>query len=96
MGEAAVTLASRYHFTVQSVLAGAIPVALARSAKMADLLDELGVAPAGTLDEVVAGAVVEGFTRAWARRDAERARLQEARRRLAARAARNLGLWPAD
>jgi polysaccharide pyruvyl transferase WcaK-like protein len=94
-GEAAVTLASRYHFTIQSVLSGAIPVALVRSAKMADLLDDLGMAPVGSLDEVDPDAIVEGITRAWAHRDAELSRLEQARRRLAARAERNLDLWPA-
>jgi polysaccharide pyruvyl transferase WcaK-like protein len=96
LAEAAVTLSSRYHFTVESVLAGAIPVTLARSAKMTDLLDDLGGAAVGTLDELDSGAVAEGITRAWARRDAERTRLAAARRRLAERAAHNLDLWRAD
>ena len=62
---AAVTLSCRYHFTVQSVLAGTVPVTLARSAKMTDLLDELGGAPVGTLERVDAGAVAEEIGRAW-------------------------------
>lgn len=96
LGEAAVTLSSRYHFTVQSVLAGTIPVTLARSAKMTDLLDDLGGASAGTLEGVDAGAVADGITRAWEGRDSERERLRSARRRLADRAAHNLDLWQAD
>ncbi|HET9317619.1 MAG TPA: polysaccharide pyruvyl transferase family protein [Vicinamibacteria bacterium] len=96
LAQAAVTLSSRYHFTVQSVLAGAVPVTLARSAKMTDLLDELGGAPVGTLDRVDADAVADSIGRAWAGRDGERARLQSTQRRLAQRAARNLDLWQAD
>jgi len=96
VAQAAVTLSSRYHFTVQSVLAGTVPVTLARSAKMTDLLDELGGAPVGTLDRVDADAVAESIGRAWAGRDDERARLASARGRLARRAARNLDLWQAD
>jgi polysaccharide pyruvyl transferase WcaK-like protein len=96
LAPAAVTLSSRYHFTVQSVLAGTVPVTLARSAKMTDLLDELGGAPVGTLDRVDADAVAESIGRAWAGRDDERARLWSVRRRLAQRAARNLDLWQAD
>ena len=69
---------------------------LARSAKMTDLLDELGGAPVGTLERVDAGAVAEEIGRAWTGRDGERARLQAVRRRLAGRAARNLDLWQAD
>jgi polysaccharide pyruvyl transferase WcaK-like protein len=93
LGEAAVTLSCRYHFTVQSVLAGTLPVTLARSAKMTDLLDDLDGTAAGTLEEVDADALVERITRAWGARDAERERLQAARRRLAERARHNLDLW---
>ena len=96
LAEAAVTLSSRYHFTVQSVLAGTIPTTLARSAKMTDLLDDLGGAAVATLERVDADAVADAVLRAWAGRDAERTRLQSARRRLSARAARNLDLWRAD
>ncbi len=93
LGAAAVTLSSRYHFTVQSVLAGTVPVTLARSAKMTDLLDDLGGAAVGTLDAVDADAVADAVAHALRGRDAELARLAAARARLAERAGRNLDLW---
>lgn len=96
LGDAAVTLSSRYHFTVQSVLAGTVPCTLARSAKMTDLLDELGEAPVGTLERVDPDAVAERITRAYDGGAAERSRLQAAAARLAKRAAHNLDLWQAD
>ena len=90
---ASVTLSSRYHFTVQSVLAGVVPVTLARSAKMTGLLDELGLDPAGTLDHVEEAAVARALGRALDTGAALRPRLRSLRDRLAARAARNLDLW---
>ena len=67
LAEAAVTLSSRYHFTVQSVLAGTIPTTLARSAKMTDLLDDLGGAAVATLERVDADAVADAVLRARGR-----------------------------
>jgi polysaccharide pyruvyl transferase WcaK-like protein len=96
LAEAAATLSCRYHFTVQSVLAGSVPLTLARSAKMTDLLDDLGGAAAGTLDSVDADALADDLMRVLADGAAERAGLQAARGRLAARAARNLDLWRSD
>jgi polysaccharide pyruvyl transferase WcaK-like protein len=90
---ASVTLCSRYHFTVQSVLAGVVPVTLARSAKMDGLLEELGLAPVATLDQVDEAAVAEALDRTLRASGAERARLAGVRERLAARAARNLDHW---
>ncbi len=91
--ESAVTLSSRYHFTVQSVLAGTVPVTLARSAKMTDLLDDLGGAAAGTLEQVDADAVADSIGGALGGRDSELKRLGQARARLAERTGRNLELW---
>jgi len=91
---AAATLSSRYHFTVQSVLAGVVPVTVARSAKMTGLLEELALPPAATFDDVDATAVADALLRA-ADDGAERDRLAAVHERLAARAARNLDLWPA-
>jgi polysaccharide pyruvyl transferase WcaK-like protein len=90
---ASVTLSSRYHFTVQSVLAGVVPVTLARSAKMTGLLDELGLAPVATLDRIDEVGVAGALERALDAGDGERLRLAGVRDRLAARAARNLDLW---
>ncbi|MET0555774.1 MAG: hypothetical protein ABW221_22230 [Vicinamibacteria bacterium] len=90
---ASATLSSRYHFTVQSVLAGVVPVTLARSAKMDGLLDELGLAPVSTLDRVDEAEVAGALDRALQADEPERARLAGVRERLAARAAHNLDLW---
>jgi polysaccharide pyruvyl transferase WcaK-like protein len=95
MAHASAALSSRYHFTVQSVLAGVVPVTLARSAKMTGLLEELGLAPVSTLDDVDEGAVAAALLRVLDAGDGERLRLASVRERLAARAARNLQLWPA-
>lgn len=91
---ASATLASRYHFAVQSVLAGAVPVTLARSAKMTGLLEELGLASVATLDAVDEAAVADALLRALDADD-ERARLASVRARLRERASANLDLWRA-
>jgi polysaccharide pyruvyl transferase WcaK-like protein len=95
IGHAAVTLSCRYHFTVESVLAGTVPVTLERSAKMADLRLDLEAAPAGTLEAIDAGLLAAAVARAYDARDAERSRLAQVRRRLSERASRNLDLWQA-
>jgi polysaccharide pyruvyl transferase WcaK-like protein len=92
---ASATLSSRYHLTVQSVLAGVVPLTLARSAKMTGLLDELGLAPVATFDEVDEDAVARALLAVLDAGEGERRRLAAVRERLAARAARNLDLWPA-
>jgi polysaccharide pyruvyl transferase WcaK-like protein len=92
VAQAAATVSSRYHFTVQSILAGRVPVTLARSEKMTDLLDDLDLTSAGTCDALDADALVAAVARAVG---ADRAPLATAARRLAARAAHNLDLWPA-
>ena len=66
---------------------------LARSEKMTGLLDELGLAPAGTLDDVDEAAVARALVRAIDAGAGERHRLASVRDRLAARAAENLRLW---
>lgn len=95
VAHASVALSSRYHFTVQSVLADVVPVTLARSPKMTGLLAELGAAPVSTLDDVDEEAVARELGRVLDAGEGERARLSALRERLAARAARNLELWPA-
>lgn len=91
---ASATLSSRYHLTVQSVLAGVVPLTLARSPKMTGLLEELDLAPVATFDDVDEAAVVRALAAVLEGGDAERLRLAAVRERLAARAARNLDLWP--
>ena len=90
LAHATVTLAGRYHFVIESVLAGAPPVAIARSEKVHGLLDELGLEPAGTMEAVDAGRIVERVAAAARDRGEGALPLGAARDRLAARAAQNL------
>jgi polysaccharide pyruvyl transferase WcaK-like protein len=96
VSHASATLSSRYHFTVQSVLAGVVPLTLARSPKMTGLLDELGLAPVATLDAVDEDAVARALGAVLDDGGSLRLRLAAVRERLAARAARNLDLWPVE
>jgi len=93
LAHATVTLGGRYHFVVASVLAGALPVCLARSAKMDGLLAELGLSSAGRLDEASVAGVVEAVGTAVRGGSAERRRLEGVRLQLEARARGNLALW---
>jgi polysaccharide pyruvyl transferase WcaK-like protein len=94
VSHASATLSSRYHFTVQSVLAGVTPVTLARSAKMTGLLDELGASAVASLEHVDDGAVARALEAALDSGHDGRGRLAAVRDRLAARATHNLDLWP--
>ena len=89
---AAATLAGRYHFVVESVLAGAPPVGIVRSEKVRGLFDELGLPPAGTMETASAPSIVGAVRRAGSDRPGLTSRLAEARGRLASRAATNLRL----
>jgi len=92
LSHAAVTLGGRYHFIVESVLAGVVPVGIARSEKVRGLFEELGLEPAGTMDALDAGRVVDQVLAAVRDREALADRLAGARERLAERAAGNLRL----
>ena len=92
LAHATATLAGRYHFVVQSVLAGAPPVGIVRSEKVRDLFDDLAIEPAGTMESVEPEAIVAHVRTAMGDRDATTRRLQAAKERLAARAALNLCL----
>jgi len=92
LAHATVTLAGRYHFVVESVLAGAPPVGVARSEKVSGLFEELGREPAGDMHALEPGRVVAHTLAAVRDRDAVTAALAGARGRLAARAALNLRL----
>jgi len=92
LSHAAVTVGGRYHFIVESVLAGVPPVGVVRSEKVQGLFEELGLEPAGTMQALEPGRVVDGALAAVKDRDTAATRLVAARERLAARAARNLRL----
>jgi polysaccharide pyruvyl transferase WcaK-like protein len=85
-----VTLCGRYHFGIASVLCGCPPAILVRSAKMQQLVDELGIASCGNLDSLSAEGiygVVEAFLESA---EDVGAGLGRARERLRARASLNL------
>jgi len=92
LAHATVTLAGRYHFVVESVLAGVPPVGVARSEKVQGLFAELGLEAAGTMETVEPGALVAHALAAVSDRAERIRRLGQARDRLASRAARNLCL----
>jgi polysaccharide pyruvyl transferase WcaK-like protein len=96
LAHATVTLAGRYHFVVESVLAAAPPVVVARSQKVEGLLEELGLQPAGTMAALRPETIVEQAVSAIRDRAAMAPRLEEARQRLAGRAATNLALVERD
>ena len=69
LAHAAVTLAGRYHFVVESVLAGVPCVGIARSEKVQGIFAELGEEPAGTMESVQPDRVVERVVRMTEHRD---------------------------
>jgi len=87
---ATATVSERYHFTVESVLAGTVPVNIARGQKMAGLIEELGLAAAGSIEQVSADELVEAVRKAVEQRERLLKQLDLARRHLAARATNNL------
>jgi len=89
---ATVTLSERYHFTVQSVLARTVPVNVVRGQKMAGLVEDLGLDPAGAVDQIDPARVVAAVSRAASDRPAILAHLEPRRRALEVRAAHNLAL----
>jgi polysaccharide pyruvyl transferase WcaK-like protein len=94
LAHADVALCGRYHFGVAAVLAGCLPALLVRSAKMQQLVDELGVRSCGGLDSLTALDVSRAVADLLASADQIRTALRAARDRLAARAATNLDQAP--
>jgi polysaccharide pyruvyl transferase WcaK-like protein/2-polyprenyl-3-methyl-5-hydroxy-6-metoxy-1,4-benzoquinol methylase len=45
-----VSLSQRYHFTIESVMAGTVPVSFARGQKLSGLIEEIGMNPVGNMD----------------------------------------------
>ena len=103
---ATVTVGQRYHFVVESVLAGTVPVAIPRGQKMVDLAAEIGIPTAGSVVSVDRDELVEKIAEAVNGRQSLLDRLQRERQSLAARAALNLAFlkelppydacWPVD
>jgi polysaccharide pyruvyl transferase WcaK-like protein len=89
LAHADVTLAARYHFGIASVLAGSLPAIVVRSAKMQQLVDELGLPSCGALDTLSGEALAERVLSLLRAEAPLRAALAESRARLAERAAGN-------
>jgi polysaccharide pyruvyl transferase WcaK-like protein len=89
---ATVTVAQRYHFAIQSVLAGGIPVSIVRGQKMEGLVRELGLPTAGTIESVDSDLFVNAVACAVRDRATLIPRLQTERHRMNERAKRNLDM----
>jgi polysaccharide pyruvyl transferase WcaK-like protein len=89
LGCAAVTVGQRYHFLVQSVLGGTVPVAIGRGGKIGELAGELELLMAGTVTELDPEHAAAVCLRAYEEREERRARLAARREMLRERAANN-------
>jgi polysaccharide pyruvyl transferase WcaK-like protein len=90
LGYATATVGQRYHFIVETVMAGAVPVAISRGRKIEGLAADLGLDVAGTVETVDADRLGAAILDAVEHRDAWLRYLDQARRRLRDRAATNL------
>jgi len=84
-----VSLSQRYHFTVQSVLAGTVPVSFARGEKLAVLIEELGMAAVADMDAADPDTICRHISDALERGDYWRNHLLQMKRHLRLRAANN-------
>jgi len=94
LSHATVTLSQRYHFTVESVLAGTVPVSIARGDKLSGLLAELGLPAAGTMDEQDGARLARQTLDTLDSRHATLAMLENRRAALRERAHLNLAFVP--
>lgn len=93
LGHTTATLGQRYHFCVESVLAGTAPVNLGRSPKIAGLCAELGLTPCGTLQAVDQDELASALGMAIRDRDERILELQRRSALLAQRARHNLDFF---
>lgn len=91
-GRAELTLGQRYHFALQSVLAGTLPVTIPRGDKQRDLAVDAGIRLAGSIEDVDAGLLLAALEEELNGRVARLAALAERRRQMEWRAAGNLDL----
>ena len=89
---ATVTVGQRYHFAVETILAGSVPVCIVRGRKMTGLVEELGLPVAGRIESVDTDVLIDCVKQVLANREAWRARLQCERQRMRERASHNLDL----
>ncbi|MEI8131418.1 MAG: polysaccharide pyruvyl transferase family protein [Leptolinea sp.] len=84
-----VSLSQRYHFTIQSVIAGTVPVSFARGQKLAVLIEELGMNSVGDMEKVNPDTICREVTDALERRDYWRSHLLQMKKHLRLRAMNN-------
>jgi polysaccharide pyruvyl transferase WcaK-like protein len=94
IGRAQLTISFRYHFTVQSILARAIPITVVRSQKMAGLVEELGIPLSCPIEDLTAGQLVNLVRDGLTRREFYTTQLMKRRAVLTARAEANLQFLP--
>jgi polysaccharide pyruvyl transferase WcaK-like protein len=90
LGHATVTVGQRYHFIVETVMAGSVPVAISRGPKIDGLAAELGLEVSGAVEATDPDRLHAAILDAVEQRDGWLRRLDQARRQLRARAATNL------
>jgi polysaccharide pyruvyl transferase WcaK-like protein len=87
---ATVALGERYHFLVESVVAGCVPVGALRGEKMRTLASDLAIPLAGTVEGLDKEGVTRGIQQALENRTEILCRLRNTRDQLARRAMNNL------
>jgi polysaccharide pyruvyl transferase WcaK-like protein len=87
---ATVTVGQRYHFIVETVLAGSVPVAIVRGQKMLGLSAELPTPVGGSVEETDRDTLFEAIENALDHRDELIVQLESVRCELARRAATDL------
>ena len=90
LARATVTAGARYHFVVESVLAGTVPVAIGRGQKMEGLVAELEIPAGGPIARLRRDELFRAIRRALVERSGLLSRLAERREALAERAGQNL------
>jgi polysaccharide pyruvyl transferase WcaK-like protein len=90
LSHATVAVGQRYHFVLEAILAGSVPVCLLRGQKMRALAAELGLPAPGSIESVEEDALVAAILGAARTRDAEIRRLSAASDVMRQRAGKNL------
>lgn len=89
MACAQVAVAQRYHFALQAILSGTVPVLLMRGQKMAGLAEETGIPAPGRVDSLEPQHLAAAIQDVLSRRERWLAHLEKTRIRMKERARRN-------